>query len=184
MASLRDSAGSSFVTVTAKVSVAVGAAGTLYALVQLLAALVLLHRGELEQALAALPAREPPPLALWLIAHLRTLAWGFLLVCVAFTAVSAGLLWRKAWGWWGFVAFMVLGALANFAGVAVVDALFAWMQALPQVPEAAELQAELGALRSLSLALMGSAALVFAALHGLVVWQLCRPAVRAEFAHG
>jgi len=31
------------------------------------------------------------------------------------------------------------------------------------------------------LATLWVSALVFAALHGLVVWQLCRPGVRAEF---
>ena len=37
------------------------------------------------------------------------------------------------------------------------------------------------ALRRLSLALAWATAVAFGALHALIVWQLCRPHVRAEF---
>ncbi len=172
---------SAFVTVAAKVSIAIGALATLYALLQLCAALLVLGQEEAGHALAFLTAQPIPAPARWIVTHLTTIAIGFLLVCVAFVTVSVGLLQRRAWGWWGFVAFMVLGAAANFAGIAAIDALFAWVQALPHNPEAAQLKAELGALRTLSLAMLWVTAIVFAVLHALVVWQLCRPGVRTEF---
>lgn len=172
---------SSFVTVMAQVSLVLGIAGTVYALVQVIAAAVLLRAGELEQGIAALPLADMPLSAAWLLTHLEGLAWGFLLASAAFLAVSWGLLRRRPWGWWGFVAFMVLGALANFVGIAVVDQVFAWIQALPANPEVADLQAELASLRTMSLAMTTSTALVFAVLHGMIVWKLCTAEIRAEF---
>ena len=75
----------------------------------------------------------------------------------------------------------MLGAAANFGVIAVIDALFAWIDHLPKAPDAASLAAELAALRRLSLALAWATAVAFGALHALIVWQLCRPHVRAEF---
>lgn len=175
---------SSFVTVTAKVSIVLGIGGTLYALVQLLAASLLLGHGEWERALGALPLHELPPAAAWLLTHLHAIAVAMLLVFAGFLAVSVGLLRRRRWAWWGFNAYMVLGALANFALVVAIDQLFAWMQALPAHPDMAALQSELGSLRRLSLLLTAGSAIVFAVLHGLIVWKLCRPDIRATFRRG
>ena len=55
------------------------------------------------------------------------------------------------------------------------------VQALPAQPGLDQMQQELAALRTLTLATLWMSALVFAVLHGLVVWQLCKPVVRAEF---
>ena len=173
--------GAAFVTVTAKVSIAVGVGATLYAAAQVLAALVILQGAEVSRFIDFVAAQSVPAGLLWVLSHLTALAVGFLLVSAAFLAVSVGLLRRRAWGWWGFVAFMVLGASANFAGIAVIDTLFAWVDQLPQTPDTAPLLAELAALRSLSLALAWVTAVAFGLLHALLVWQLCRPNVRAEF---
>ncbi len=172
---------SSFVTVMAQVSLVLGIAGTAYALVQVVAAAVLLGAGELAQGIAALPLAEMPASAAWLLTHLQHLAWAFLFASAAFLAVSWGLLRRRPWGWWGFVAFMVLGALANFVGIALVDQVFVWIQALPANPDVAGLQTELASLRTMSLAMTTSTAIVFAVLHGMIVWKLCTAEIRAEF---
>jgi hypothetical protein len=172
---------SAFVTVTAKVSIAIGVAAALYAALQVVAALVLLGQVDAAAVLGFLAAQSVPAPVLWVLTHLTTIAVAFLAVCVAFLAVSVGLLRRQAWGWWGFVLFMVVGAAANFAGIAVVDAAFAWIQALPHQPGLEQMQGELAKLRMLTLAMLWVSALVFAVLHGLMVWQLCRPGVRAEF---
>ena len=172
---------SAFVTITAKVSIALGILATLYAVLQVIAALVLLGQVDTGAVLGFLATQPIPAPALWVLTHLTTIAVGFLAVSLAFLAVSVGLLRRRAWGWWGFVLFMVLGAAVNFAGVAVIDATFSWVQALPGQPGLAQLQQELAALHLLTLATLWGSALVFAVLHGLVVWQLCRPDVRAEF---
>ncbi|MEL1266279.1 hypothetical protein [Pseudoxanthomonas putridarboris] len=172
---------SSFVTVMAQVSIVLGLAGTAYALVQAVAAAMLLRGGELGDTIAQLPMADLPLAAAWLLTHLEMLAWSFLLASAAFLAVSVGLLRRRRWAWWGFVAFMVLGALANFAGIALVDRVFAWVQALPANPDVAVLQAELAPLHTMALAMTTATAVVFAVLHGLIVWKLCTPEIRAEF---
>ena len=173
--------GAAFVTVTAKVSIVMGVGATLYAAVQVLAALVILRGAEVSRFIDFVAAQSAPAVLVWVLSHLTAIAVGFLLVSAAFLAVSVGLLRRRAWGWWGFVAFMVVGALANFAGVAVIDTLFAWVDRLPQTPDTAPLLAELATLRSLSLALAWATAFAFGVLHALIVWQLCRPNVRSEF---
>lgn len=172
---------SSFVTVMAQVSLVLGIAGTVYGLVQVALATALLGDGQVGRAIATLPLADLPPSAAWLLTHLGALAWGFLLCSVAFLAVSWGLLRRQGWAWWGFIAFLVLGALANFAGIALADHLFAWVQALPANPEIADLHAELDAMRRMSLAMTTVTALVFAVLHGVIVWKLCTAEIRGEF---
>jgi len=173
--------GSAFVTVTAKVSIVIGIAATLYGAVQVIAALVLLGQVDTDALLGFLRSQSVPAPVLWVLTHLTSIAVGFLLVSAAFLAVSFGLLRRRAWGWWGFVFFMVAGAAANFAGIAAIETVFDWVQALPHQPELEPMQAELAALRVASLVTLWVSAFVFAALHGLLVWQLCRPEVRAEF---
>lgn len=182
MASARTSVtGSAFVTVTAKVSITIGIAATLYAVMQVVAAVVLLGQVDTDALLGFLAAHSVPAAVTWVLTHLTTIAVAFLAVSAAFLAVSFGLLRRRAWGWWGFVLFMVLGAAVNFAGIAVIDATFSWVQALPAQPGLDQMQQELTALRMLTLATLWVSALVFAVLHGLVVWQLCKHTVRAEF---
>jgi hypothetical protein len=175
------SAGSAFVTVTAKVSIAIGIVATLYAAMQVIAALVLLGQVDTDAVLGFLATQSVPAPVLWVLTHLTMIAVVFLAVCLLFLAVSVGLLRRRAWGWWGFVLFMVVGAALNFAGIGVIDGTFAWIQALPRQPGLEQMQKELAALRLLTLATLWVSALVFAVLHALVVWQLWRPAVRAEF---
>lgn len=173
--------GSAFVTVTAKVSIVLGIAAVLYAGVQVVAAAVVLGQVDTDALLGFLAAHSVPASATWVLTHLTTLAVAFLAVCTAFLAVSLGLLRRRLWGWWGFVLFMVVGAAANFAGIAAIDAAFSWIQTLPHQPALEPMRSEFASLRLLTLATLWVSAFLFAALHGLVVWQLCRPAVRAEF---
>ncbi len=180
----RDASASAFVTVTAKVSIALGIAATLYALLQVAVAQALLGQDQAARALAALPVQELPAAASWLLTHLGGIAWSFLLTSAAFLAASWGLLRRRPWGWWGFVAFMVLGALVNFAGIALVEHVFDWVETLPRDPTMQELQDGLTIMRQVSLVTMWGTAIAFAVLHGAIVWKLCRPEVRAEFRPG
>ncbi|MBD9470614.1 hypothetical protein [Pseudoxanthomonas sp. PXM01] len=182
MASIQASTlGSAFVTVTAKVSIVIGVFAALYAAMQVIAAVLLLGHVDIDAVLGFLSAQSVPAPVVWVLTHLTTIAVAFLAICIAFLAVSVGLLRRHAWGWWGFVLFMVMGAAANFAGIAAMDAAFALVQALPHQPETEQLRTELAALRVLTLATLWATAIVFAVLHGLVVWQLCKPTVRSEF---
>jgi len=173
--------GSAFVTVMAKVSIVVGAGATLYAALQVLAALLILRGEEVARFLDFVATQPVPASVLWVLSHITTLTVAFLLVSAAFLAVSVGLLRRRMWAWWGFVLFMVLGALANFAGIAMINLVFSWIDRLPQTPDTAPLLSELASLHAMSLTMAWVTAIAFGALHALIVWQLCRPAVRAEF---
>lgn len=174
---------SQFVTVMAKISIVLGIAATAYGLLQAVVIALLFGSESLKGAFAEIPADGLPPFAGWLIAHLPTMGWSFVLISGAFLATSVGLLKRHEWGRVAFIAFMVASAAANFLGMWVLVAVFDWLQTLPisTSAEAASLRAELAQLRAMSLVMTAGSAVVFAALHGWIVYQLCTPAVRAEF---
>jgi hypothetical protein len=172
---------SQLVTVMAQISIVLGIVGTAYGLLQAVAVAVLSGSESLRGAFAGLPAEAVPPFAAWLVAHLPMMGWGFALMSGAFLAASIGLLKRYEWGRLLFIAFMLLSAAANFLGVWLLAALFDWLQALPMAGDTASLPAELAQLRVSLLAATAGSAVVFAALHGWIVHQLCTRAVRAEF---
>lgn len=174
---------SQFVTAMAVISIVLGITGTAYGLLQAVVVAVLLDSESLKSALAEIPAESLPPAAHWLIANLPGMGWGFVLMSGAFLAASVGLLKRYEWGRLLFIFFMVAGATANFLGVWLLAAVFDWLQSLPVSTEAAYLQAELAQLRVTLLATTAGSAIVFAALHGWIVYQLCTRAVRSEFQH-
>ena len=76
--------------------------------------------------------------------------------------------------------------LANFASVPLLWQFFgAMQQTLPEAmlhsADGAQLLGQLQTGRMVSIATAAATALVFAALHGWIVYQLYRPAIRAEF---
>lgn len=168
----------------AKVSLLVGVLWLLYALAQALLVTVL-PDGAIAQMLLLIELRLPPLLQ-WCTDHLLALSWLSAALALAFCATSWSLLRRREWARVAFVVFLVLTALANFVSLPllweVFDALQAWLPHGAQYgADASELHAEL---RSGRIAGMFSAVLtclVFAALHGWIVYLLYRPAVRAEF---
>jgi hypothetical protein len=172
---------SQFVTVMAKISIVLGIAGAAYGLLQAVVIASLSDSESLQAVFAEVSAAGLPPSALWLIGHLPAMGWGFLLMAGAFLAASVGLLKRYEWGRLAFIAFMLAGAAANFLGVWLLVVVFDWLQSLPIATETAALRTELAQLRAMSLVLTAGSAVVFAALHGWIVYQLCTPGVRAEF---
>ncbi|WP_368563104.1 hypothetical protein [Pseudoxanthomonas sp. UTMC 1351] len=172
---------SQFVTVMAVISIVLGIVGTAYGLLQMVVVTVLLDSDSVRSAFAEIPAESLPPFANGLIAYLPAMGWGFVLMSGAFLAASVGLLKRYEWGRLLFIVFMVVGAAANFVGVWLLAAVFDWLQSLPVSADAAYLQAELAQLRVTSLAMTSGSAVVFAALHGWIVYQLCTRAIRSEF---
>jgi hypothetical protein len=174
---------SQFVTVMAKISIVLGIAGTAYGLLQAVVIAVLFGSESLQGAFAEIPAEGLPSVADWLLAHLPAMGWGCVLISIAFLAASVGLLKRYEWGRLLFIVFMVVGAAANFLGVWMLVVVFDWLQSLPISAESAPLRAELAQLRITSLAMTAGSAIVFAALHGWIVYQLCTRAIRSEFEH-
>ena len=109
-----------------------------------------------------------------------------LLASLALLAVSCALLKHYEWGRIGFIVFLIVVALANFALLPLVDGMFDAMQAIVPAdflssPEARDMRIQLQASRWVSLLTVVGTALVFAALHGWLVFKLQRAEVRALF---
>ena len=172
-------AGSPFVTVMAWISLALGALGALSGLMQA----VMLPALRPEAMLAQLDAAgmSLPPAVAWLFSHLQLLNFLSLLSSALFAAVSWGLLRRREWGRLGFIAFLLLGALAGLVGAAWFGRLLDGLSAGSPLSDSDPLFAQIQAAMRL---VMWLGAVAIAALHAAIVWKLCTPAIRAEFARG
>lgn len=172
---------SQVVTAMAMISIALGIVCTAYGVLQAVMVTVFVRNEPLRSALAELKAVDLPAFAEWLLSHLPAAGWSFALLSGAFLASSVGLLKRREWGRQTFIAFMVVGAAVNFLGVWLLMAVFDWVESLPMAAESLAMQVELARLRMVSLATTAGSAVVFAAPHAGIVYQLCTSAVRAEF---
>lgn len=166
---------SSMITSMAKISLLLGQAGLV----------ALLPDGAIERTLLRIGVLLPPLLQ-WCVDHLLALSVLSAVLALLFCVVAWGLLRRREWARLGFVAFLVVTGLGNFASLPLLWQFFETMnlllpEAIRQTAEGAQLQAELQMGRVVSLATGAVTALVFAALHGWIVYQLYRPAIRAEF---
>ncbi len=169
---------SAFVTSMGWISFALGVAGVAAGVLQ---AAMLATMPPLRTLLGGLPGPGTalPPALAWMLDHAQALNAASLLLSAAFAWVSWELVQRRERGRIGFIAFLVLGALLGFAGVAgclrlpeQIAAAGAGMGG--DDPLAAGLQSALRAAAWLAAALI-------AGLHASIVWLLCRPAIRAEF---
>ncbi|WP_371180647.1 hypothetical protein [Xanthomonas sacchari] len=165
----------------AKLTLLLGGLSLLYGIGQALL-LLALPDGAIEGALreAGLPL---PPLLQWCVTHALALSWLTALLSAALCAAAWALLQRRDWARRAFIVFLVVTAAANFAALPLLwqlfDLLHAWT--LQQGVDPQQLQHDL-ALGRITLMVSGAlTALVFAGLHGWLVYQLCRPAIRAEF---
>lgn len=163
---------SSFVTVMATLSLALGALGGVSGLLQALALAALPGDALLGPFLAA--GVPLPPVLRWTLDHLQALNLAGTLASVVMVGLSWGLLARREWGRRGFIALLVLAALANFVALALLPSFAGAGNGLDdaafrQVQQAMQ-------------AVLWAGALAVAVLHGWIVWMLCRPAIRAEFA--
>jgi len=168
----------------AKISLVVGVVWLLYALGQL-AVLALLPDGALQEVVVRIGIALPA-LWQWCLDHLFALSLLSALLALLFSASAWGLQQRREWARLSFVAFLVVTGLANFASLPLLWQFFGAMrQMLPEAmlhsADGAQLLAQLQSGRMISMATATVTALVFAALHGWIVYQLCRPAIRAEF---
>lgn len=116
---------------------------------------------------------------LWLLSHPVAALLLTALACALSTAASWGLLRLKPWGLWGFIALLLLTALANFVVTGWLDGVAApLIRLLGDSPEALR---SLQIQRRLFIATMYAASLALALLQGGVAWRLLRPDIRARF---
>lgn len=165
----------------AKLSLLLGVLSLLYSLGQALL-LMTLPDGAIEGVLRE-AGLSLPPLLQWCVTHALALSWLSALLSAGLCAASWALLQRRDWARRAFIVFLVVTAAANFAVLPLLwqllDLLQAWAPQHAFDPQ--QLQHDL-ALGRITLMVSGAlTALVFAGLHGWLVYQLCRPALRAEF---
>ena len=171
-----------FVDVLGKLSLLLAVLGVLYALVQLVLVLLIpagFMDGMLEGNSEFLPAL--PGMLRWLLQNLLPMAWVTLLSAVAFLAISYGVLKRSNAARLGFIVFMVLGTLMNFASIAVLMAALDWVNAIGANIDEAGVFQQIRASNMVSMAMGVISALAIAGLHGWIIWKLCTADVRAEF---
>lgn len=173
---------SSFVTVMAWLSLGVAAMSALASLMQALLALAMPDGGDLGGLLP--PGTTLPPLLDWLARHAVSLSLLSAVLSLGVAGVSWALLQRREWGRQAFIGVLALVALANFAGIPLVDATFdmAVASLARNGGDAAAQLRDAGAPMLSALRLVcWIGALAIAAVHAWIIWQLCRPAIRAEF---
>lgn len=170
-----------FVTPLAAISLALGGLGLASNALQLLVAWSLPASG---LAAGLLPPGLPVPAPLaWLEAHLAGLSLAGMLGSAVLAWMSWGLLQRREWARRAFIAGLALTALADFAVLPLLDGLFTGVAdgAMPSGVDAGSLRATLHALEQALFWSCLAGAVLIAALHAWIGWQLCRPAIRAEF---
>lgn len=176
----------SFVTVLAWISIALALLGLVYGLLQAVMGLVMPPDYYL-RLLNPYGGEPPqlPPLMQWIYTH--TLLMGLLMTVLSaiFLWVSWGVLKRKEWGRKGFIAILALGALWQFACVLAIPQFTEGMLAIQAgaLPQGQAMPPEFEAVMTAAMLMGGLVAVVFAGLHGWIIWKLCTPAVRAEFEH-
>ncbi len=170
---------STFVTVMAYLSLALGAMGVASGGLQAVM-LASVAPGELMHQQFAASGITLPPALLQVFDHLGLLNLLSLLFSAAFTAASWGLLKRREWGRLGFIACLVLGAVLGLATLWWMMQLMAWINTAVSADLAATDPVFAG-MQSAMKFMLAISALLVAALHAWIIWKLCTPAVRAEF---
>ena len=174
----------SFIAVTAKLSLLMSAVAIVWSLLHVLL-VTLMSRLDIIGVMQneGLPVT---PGMLWLGEHALSLSVLGLLLSIAMLAVSWALLKHREWGRIGFIVFLVLVALANFAFLPLIHGMFDSMQAMVPAdflnsPQGLEMRVQLRVGLWTSLITGSVAALALAVLHAWLVIKLRRPDVRALF---
>lgn len=172
----------SFVRVLARISLVLAALGVVWALAQMLLALLL------PDAMVAVVAGHPqiPTAIVWALEHRHGLSLALLLLSLSGLAVAWGLLKRQEWARLAFIALLVGGALVNFAGLPLVDSVFdgilrLYPAELLETADGQQFMAQMRFNRSSAFFTTLAGAVGIAALHGWLAWKLCTAPVRAAF---
>ena len=175
-----------FVTVLGWISLAMATLGALYGAMQIVSGLMFpgdrylrLLSGNGEGALPSLP-----PLMQWIYTH--TLWMGVLMVALSLLLllVSWALLQRREWGRKLFIALLVIGTVWQFASLFALPQLVEGTLAMQAgaLPQGQEMPPELQIFIRGAMWLGGAVSVVFAGIHAWLIWKLCTPPIRAQFA--
>lgn len=167
-----------FVRPLALASLLVGALLLGWFVLQALIAVALVDSAGWRQLALLAHEYELPPSVMWLLMHPVAASVWLAMSCLPSLLSSWGLLQRRAWGLWSYIALLLGTAVANFVALWWMDSVLA--QVVARVTDAAllhELQVQRGVF---SLTLLGTCVL-FAALQGWLAWRLLQPDIRRHF---
>jgi hypothetical protein len=118
-----------------------------------------------------------PGFAVFVLKHFKLFVFAYFLLSVALLGVSIGLLQRKNWARIAFIALLALGIATSVLPLLMSPSTFSAMPNIDGMD--AELVSEIATtVKGVVLALT----ILFAAIHGWLIYKLCTPQIRAEFA--
>lgn len=121
---------------------------------------------------------EMPPSVMWLLLHPVAASVWLAVSCVPSLVSSWGLLRRRAWGLWSYVALLLITAVGNFFALWWLDRVLVHVIAGVTDPALLhDMQVQRGVF---SLTMLGTCVL-FAALQGWLAWRLLQPDIRRHF---
>jgi hypothetical protein len=168
---------SQFVTALAWFSIVIAALAMCSSLLQNIFVHVFLPNTTIEQFQQAADANVVPPALMFVFKHMKTILLVYLLMTIVLLIVSIALLKRKEWGRVAFIALLAIGTLSGFAPlffpISVADFLPKDVAGVDP-----NIAADFALGFKIVLILL---TLLFVALHGWIIYKLCRPEIRAEF---
>jgi hypothetical protein len=169
---------SQFVTALAWFSIVVAALMTCSSLLQTIFVNLFLPANSLQQLQSAADANVVPPALMFVVKHLKTILFVYLLLSLSLLAVSIALLKRKEWARIAFIVMLALGTLSGFAPLFLP---FSISDFLPQNIDGLDVDVTMDAALGFQILTIGLT-LLFAALHGWIIYKLCTSEIRSEFS--
>ncbi|MGL4232813.1 MAG: hypothetical protein ACRDAM_05600 [Casimicrobium sp.] len=168
---------SQFITIFAWFSIAVSAMMVLMSILQNVMVSFLFPADMLDQ-LAKQGGENMPAFAVFVFSHSKAILLAFLLLSVLMLVLSIGFLKRKEWARITFVVLLALSIAASIGGLFVQSSMF---ESLPKEIEGIG-QAEIEQMVPIFRGIMIGYTFVFSAIHAWLIYKLCTPQIRAEFA--
>jgi hypothetical protein len=120
-----------------------------------------------------------PSSVLFVLKHVKVILFAFLLSSVVLLFTSIGLLQRKNWARITFIVLLVLGTVLTIAALPTQFSMLGDVSKTMGGNEAlAEVESVITVMRGVILALV----VLFTVIHVWLIYKLCTPTIRAEFA--
>lgn len=172
---------STFVTALAWSFIVLAALSVLYGLIQFLLVQLFVDQEALRAGMRTEHSIDELPATIrFTFSNLQLLAGAFLGLSALLLAASIGLLKRRNWARWVFVAFMVIGVVGHLAPLAGGTGLIEWSVGL-LAGSPGELPGSVQGLIRAAWIVFAFLSVLLAAVFGWIGWRLTRPDVSAEF---
>lgn len=169
---------SQFVTVLAWFSIVVSALMIVTSLLQNLMVHMLVPPDAFDQLSQQNNGAPIPPFALFMFKHFKLIVFSFFLLSIFLLISSIGLLKRKNWARIAFIVMLGLGIAWTVAMLPMQNSMMNDMTKSMGSEAPAEVQNFVTIFRGVMLGFV----IVFTAIHAWLLYKLCTPQIRAEFA--